>query len=289
MSAPSHTLDCAGRELDLARPVVMGILNVTPDSFSDGGRYTSLEAALAQGEAMAEQGAAIIDVGGESTRPGARHVSDEQEMDRVLPVIEALVDRVAVPISIDTSRATVIKAAIAVGAGLINDVTALRKPNALEFAAEANVPVCLMHMQGEPGTMQTHPHYDDVVSEVYSFLEQRVTACVRAGINHDQIIIDPGFGFGKTVIHNLTLLRQLNRFTDQGCMLLAGLSRKSMIGELLGLEINDRHHASVALAIIAVHNGANIVRVHDVKATVQALAMWQSVYPNDYTLDHDHT
>ena len=271
-------LDCNGRGLDLSRPAVMGILNVTPDSFSDGGVFLSSESAIAQAVRMAEEGADIIDIGGESTRPGARPVSTQEEIDRVIPVIEALRERIPQPISIDTSKADVMRAAVAAGAGFINDVRALRDGKALETATALNVPVCLMHMQGEPRTMQDDPHYDDVVAEVADFLDERLRAARSAGIPAQNLVIDPGFGFGKTPAHNLELLRGLGKLQELSVPVLAGLSRKSMIGKALGLPVERRLHASVALAVMAVQNGARIVRVHDVGPTVEALRMWQVVY-----------
>lgn len=257
----------------------MGILNVTPDSFSDGGRFLVRDAALAQARRMVEEGADIVDVGGESTRPGAADVAVEQEIARVIPVIEALAAAVDVPVSIDTSKPEVMRAAVAAGAGFINDVRALRTPGALEAAAGLGVPVCLMHMQGEPRRMQANPVYVDVVREVGDFLRERIEASIAAGIPRERILIDPGFGFGKTVTHNLELLRGLPALRELGIPILAGLSRKSMIGALLNLPVDERVHASVALALIAVQNGASIVRVHDVRATRDALRMWKAVYP----------
>jgi dihydropteroate synthase len=255
----------------------MGILNITPDSFSDGGVFLSPENAIAQALRMAEEGADIIDVGGESTRPGARPVSAQEEMERVLPVVEALHARVPLPISIDTSKPEVMHAAVAAGAGFINDVLALRTDGALAAAAELNVPVCLMHMQGEPRTMQDHPRYTDVVGEVRDFLKQRLEACVNAGIPASRLVVDPGFGFGKTLEHNVELLRGLKKLQGMGTAVLVGLSRKSMIGKALGLPVEQRLHASVALAVMAVQQGARIARVHDVGPTVEALRMWQVV------------
>jgi dihydropteroate synthase len=275
----NRILDCKGRGLDLSRPAVMGILNITPDSFSDGGVFLSRETALAQAVRMAEEGADIIDVGGESTRPGARPVSTQEEIDRVVPVIEALHERIPQPISIDTSKADVMRAAVAAGAGFINDVRALRDEGALASAAALNVPVCLMHMQGEPRTMQEDPRYTDVVAEVAGFLRERLQAAREAGIPARSLVIDPGFGFGKTLAHNLELLRDLGKLRELGVPVLAGLSRKSMIGKALGLPVERRLHASVVLAVMAVQNGARIVRVHDVGPTVEALRMWQAVYP----------
>jgi dihydropteroate synthase len=276
---PKRVLDCNGRALDISRPAVMGILNITPDSFSDGGVFLSPEKAIAQALRMAEEGADIIDVGGESTRPGARPVSAQEEMDRVLPVVKALHARTPLPISIDTSKPDVMRAAVAAGAGFINDVLALRTDGALAAATELNVPVCLMHMQGEPRTMQNDPRYTDVVSEVRDFLKQRLEACVNAGIPASRLVVDPGFGFGKTLEHNIELLRGLKKLQGLGATVLVGLSRKSMIGKALGLPVEQRLHASVALAVMAVQQGARIVRVHDVGPTVEALRMWSAIYP----------
>lgn len=277
----NYELDCGGRALDLSRTAVMGILNITPDSFSDGGAYGDREAALARARAMVEEGADVIDIGGESTRPGASAVSVEEEIRRVVPVIEACARELAVPLSIDTSKPEVMRAAVAAGAGMINDVRALRMPGALEAAAELKVPVCLMHMQGEPTTMQIAPHYADVVAEVRDYLSQRIDAVVRAGITRERLIVDPGFGFGKTVEHNLELLRHLAAFEPLGCPILVGLSRKSIIGKLRGQPVEQRLYPSVALALIAVANGARLVRVHDVAATVQTVRMYEAVYPRD--------
>ena len=272
-------LDCGGRVLDLSRTAIMGILNVTPDSFSDGGIFLSRDAAVAHALTMVEEGADIIDVGGESTRPGAQAVSVQEELDRVIPVIEAIARAVPVPVSIDTSKPEVMRAAVAAGSGLINDVRALREPGALETAAALQVPVCLMHMQGEPRSMQQHPVYADVAVEVRDFLQERIHACVAAGIPRQRIVIDPGFGFGKSAEHNLELLRRLGELRTLGMPILAGLSRKSMIGALLGLPVAQRLHASVALALIAVQNGAAMLRVHDVRATREAIRMFEAVYP----------
>ena len=272
-------LDCGGRELNLSRTAIMGILNVTPDSFSDGGIFLSRDAAVAHALAMVEEGADIIDVGGESTRPGAQAVSVQEELDRVIPVIEAVTRAVPIPISIDTSKPEVMRAAVAAGAGLINDVRALREPGAVEAASTLKVPVCLMHMQGEPRSMQQHPAYTDVAVEVRDFLKERIDACLAAGIPRQRIIIDPGFGFGKSAEHNLELLRRLDELRTLGMPILAGLSRKSMIGALFGLPVAQRLHASVALALIAVQNGAAMLRVHDVRATREAIQMFEAVYP----------
>ena len=272
-------LDCGGRPLDLTRPAVMGILNITPDSFSDGGVFLSRENAIAQALQMAREGADIIDIGGESTRPGAQSVSVQEEMDRVIPVIEALREKISLPVSIDTSKPEVMRAAVAAGAGFINDVRALRDAGALQAAASLRVPVCLMHMQGEPRSMQDNPRYYDVAADVADFLRARLQAARAAGIPPERLVIDPGFGFGKSLAHNIELLRGLRKLTSLGAPILAGLSRKSMIGKALGLPVERRLHASVALALMAVQNGARIVRVHDVAPTVEALRMWAAVYP----------
>ena len=264
-------MDCAGRSLDLSRPCVMGVLNITPDSFSDGGVFLGLDDALRHAERMVEEGADILDVGGESTRPGAAPVSVREEIDRVVPVIEALGPRVAVPISIDTSKPEVMSAAVDAGAGMINDVRALREPGALEAAVGASVPVCLMHMRGEPRTMQVAPTYRDVVSEVREFLHQRIHACIGAGIAPDRLLVDPGFGFGKTLAHNLALLTGLEKLCSLGPPVLVGLSRKSMIGTLTGRPVDERLAGSLAAAVLAVERGARLVRVHDVAATLDVL------------------
>lgn len=267
-------LQCGARRLDLSRPVVMGILNVTPDSFSDGGRYTELNAALAQARLMCSEGAAIIDIGAESTRPGAAPVSVQEELDRTLPVLEKLVRELDVVVSVDTSSPELMKEAAALGAGLINDVRALQRQGGLQAAAASGLPVCLMHMQGEPGTMQQQPSYGDVLGEVEAFLRERMQACAAAGIAPERIVLDPGFGFGKTKEHNLALLGGLSRFAALGCPVLVGLSRKSMLGAILGgAEVHQRLYAGLAATTIAVLNGARIVRTHDVKATCDALAV----------------
>lgn len=265
-------LDCAGKVLELSRPRVMGILNVTPDSFSDGGRFLDRCAALRRAEEMIAEGAALLDVGGESTRPDAAPVSVQEELDRVIPVVEALRDA-PVPVSVDTSKPEVMAAALRAGAGMINDVRALRLPGAVEVLAGATVPVCLMHMQGEPATMQKDPRYHDVVADIKAFLAERVRVCEAAGIARERLLVDPGFGFGKTLEHNLLLLRRLGEFRDLGPPLLVGLSRKSMIGKILDAPPPERLHGSLAAAVIAAWQGAAIVRAHDVKATVQALAV----------------
>jgi len=267
------TLACRSTILDLGAPVVMGVLNVTPDSFSDGGRYPSVDAAVERGLRMAEEGAAIIDVGGESTRPGAAHVTAAEEIERVVPVIERLAARSAVPISIDTSKPAVMRAAIAAGARIINDVRALRVPGALEEAASSGAAVCLMHMQGEPGTMQASPRYDDVVSEVSAFLLERVAACRTAGIDASRICIDPGIGFGKRPEHNLVLLARLRELADLQFPVLVGVSRKSLIGIITGRAAGDRLAGSVALAALCVERGASIIRAHDVAETLDALSV----------------
>jgi dihydropteroate synthase len=263
--------------LEFESPSVMGILNVTPDSFSDGGQFESRGAALRQAEAMAADGAAIIDVGGESTRPGARGVSEQEELDRVVPIIEALTSRVDVPVSIDTSKAGVMRAAISAGAAMINDIRALREDGAIEAAAELQCPVCLMHMQGQPRTMQADPAYGDVVAEVKEFLLERIEACQAAGICKKLLILDPGFGFGKTPAHNVELLANLRQFQNMGLPILAGLSRKSTLGELTGRDVENRMPASVAAAVVAAMRGADIVRVHDVRETVDAFAVVRAV------------
>lgn len=270
-------LDCAGKVVDLTHPVVMGILNVTPDSFSDGGRFSDLGRALEHALRMVEEGAAIIDVGGESTRPGSAEVSVEEELARVVPVIEHLAPRIPVPISVDTSKPAVMRAAVEAGAGMINDVYALRREEAVETVARLAVPVCLMHMQGAPKSMQQQPLYQDVVKEVYGFLQERMAACMAAGIKRERIVIDPGFGFGKSLAHNLSLLKHLDLFSTLGVPLLAGMSRKSMVGAVLDVPLDDRLIGSVTAAVIAAQRGASILRVHDVSETVQALRMVRAV------------
>ena len=270
-------LQCAGRLLDLAQPVVMGVLNVTPNSFSDGGRYLDTEAALMQALAMVSDGAALIDVGGESTRPGAEPVPLQQELDRVLPVIERLQGECDAVLSIDTLKPAVMRAAVAAGAGLINDVNALRAEGALEAAASVDAALCLMHMQGEPRTMQQSPHYQNVVIEVGDFLMQRAQACLQAGISAQRLVLDPGFGFGKTTAHNLALLAALPRLTGGPYPVLAGLSRKSMLQSLTGRAVAERLAGSLALATAAVLGGARIIRAHDVAATVDAVRVAQAI------------
>jgi dihydropteroate synthase len=271
-------LDCAGRVLRLDVPRVMGIVNVTPDSFADGGEHATLEAAIAHGLQLAGEGADILDIGGESTRPGALDVPVDEELRRVIPVIEALAKQTALPLSIDTSKPEVMRAAVAAGAGMVNDVHALRREGALEAAAALGVPVVLMHMLGEPRSMQDAPRYDDVVADVHRFLAERIFAAEMAGIAKKHLVVDPGFGFGKTIAHNLALLAQLDRFTELGVPVLAGLSRKKTIGELTGRsDPHDRIHGSVAAHLIAAQRGAMLLRVHDVAATVDALKVWNAV------------
>ena len=271
------TLDCNGRALALDRPRIMGIVNVTPDSFSDGGAHGSAAAAIAHGLQLAEEGADILDVGGESTRPGSQGVPAEEELARVIPVIEGLRARCELPISVDTSKPEVMRAAVAAGAGMINDVWALRREGAVEAAAELAVPVCLMHMLGEPATMQDDPRYEDVVAEVHGFFNQRLFACQMAGIERKRLLVDPGFGFGKTLEHNLRLLRQLSRLVELGVPVLAGLSRKGMLGQVTGRPVDQRVVGSAVAALIAVQNGALLVRAHDVGATADALKLWAAV------------
>jgi dihydropteroate synthase len=262
---------CRNRTIDLTRPVVMGILNVTPDSFSDGGRYAAVDAAIARARDIVAEGAAIIDVGGESTRPGAVGVEASVEATRVLPVIEGIAAQCDVAISIDTSKPEVMTAAVAAGACIINDVYALRAPGARAAAARARAGVCLMHMQGEPRTMQDSPHYNDVITEVMEFLSRERQACLDAGIAEDSVALDPGFGFGKNLEHNLTLLRELPRFAALNAPLLVGVSRKSVIGKMLGKPLHERLYAGLGLAALAVCGGARIIRTHDVAATVDAV------------------
>lgn len=261
----------------LSAPVVMGVLNITPDSFSDGGRFDRPDVALGRARQMVEDGAGIIDVGGESTRPGAQPVSEQEELDRVMPVIQALVRELDTPVSVDTSSPVVMRQAAAAGAALINDVRALRRPGALQAAAETGLPVCLMHMQGSPDTMQRRPGYGDVVTEVREFLEARIHACEAAGIPRQRLLADPGFGFGKSLEHNLVLLRELTALGSLGVPLLVGMSRKSMIDKLLGRPVDERLAGSLALALLAVQRGAAVIRVHDVRETVDILRVRQAV------------
>ena len=272
-----ETLTCGARTLDLSAPVVMGILNVTPDSFSDGGRFTERDAALRQAERMLADGAAIIDVGGESTRPGAAPVSEQQELDRVVPVVEALTSELDALVSVDTSTAAVIRGAAAAGAGMINDVRALRRSGALGAAAASGLPVCLMHMQGEPGNMQDDPRYQDVTAEVVDFLRQRIAACGQVGIPRERLLVDPGFGFAKTVAHNLTLMHEMAALQELALPILIGISRKSLFGKLLGRDVNERLPASLAAAVMCVDRGAMIVRAHDVKETVDVVRFAHAV------------
>ncbi|AAW84975.1 7,8-dihydropteroate synthase [Aliivibrio fischeri ES114] len=264
------------KSLLLDRSHVMGILNVTPDSFSDGGQFTHLDAALKQAEKMVKAGVSFIDIGGESTRPGAPEVSLQEELDRVLPIIEAIHQRFDTWISIDTSKAVVMEEAVKVGADLINDVRALQEPNALKVAAEANVPVCLMHMQGQPRTMQTNPSYQDLFTDISSFLSERIDACQSVGIAKDKLILDPGFGFGKTLAHNYQLLAELERFHQFGLPLLAGMSRKSMVFKLLDVEPKMALSGSLACATIAAMKGAQIIRVHDFEQTMDIVKVCQA-------------
>lgn len=267
----------------LKNPAVMGILNITPDSFSDGGLFfqnnkVNLDSVLVQAAQMQRDGAVFIDVGGESTRPGAAKVSVQEELDRVIPVIEKITGNLDVIVSVDTSKAEVMRAAATAGAGLINDVCALQSAHALRAAADSSLPVCLMHMQGDPQTMQKSPTYSDVVAEVKVFLAARIQACEAAGISRDKLIVDPGFGFGKTLAHNLTLLKHLASFQELGCPVLVGLSRKSMISQITGrTDVRDRLPGSLALAWVCLQQGANIVRVHDVKETVDLVRIYQAI------------
>lgn len=259
------------------RPLIMGIVNVTPDSFSDGGLFLSTKKAIAHAKNLITEGADILDIGGESTRPGSQPVSIDEELSRVIPVLEALVS-IGIPISIDTSKPEVMKHAIAAGAFMINDINALRNPGALEIIAQNDhVQVCLMHMQGAPQNMQENPRYNNIVSEVKNFLQQRIDAAKAAGISQDRLVIDPGFGFGKTLQHNLMLLNQLNEFTTLQVPILVGISRKSMLGAITGNSVNHRIYESIAAALLAVVKGAKIVRVHDVKASKDALSVYTTM------------
>ncbi len=270
-------LTFGSRVLDLARPQVMGILNVTPDSFSDGGRFTGRDAALRHAAQMVAAGAAFIDVGGESTRPGARQVSPTEELERVAPVVEAIAGDLDVVISVDTSTPAVMREVARLGAGLINDVRSLQRDGALDAAAATGLPVCLMHMLGEPADMQDDPRYENVTAEVRQFLAARMDACEAAGIDRERIILDPGFGFAKTVEHNLSLFKNLQQLEALGRPLLVGVSRKSMIGKVLGREVDGRLYGSLALAALAVAKGASIIRVHDVAETVDVVRMIAAV------------
>lgn len=272
----SRSLRCGKFTLCLARPLIMGVVNLTPDSFSDGGQFATIPAALARARQLVAEGADIIDIGGESTRPGARGVTLDDERRRVLPVLEQLAAG-AVPVSVDTRKPELMREAIAAGAAMINDINALQAPDAVAAIVASDVAVCLMHKQGMPASMQVDPHYDDVVAEVLAFLQERTQALRAAGIALDRIVIDPGFGFGKTLVHNLALLRNLDRFAAAGTTVLAGISRKAMLGSITGRAVNERVFASVAAAVIAVGKGASIVRVHDVAATRDALAVLTAV------------
>jgi dihydropteroate synthase len=263
--------NCGKFQLDLSTPKVMGIVNVTPDSFSDGGKFAATNLAVEHALKLAAEGADILDIGGESTRPNATPVGLQEELDRVIPVIEALAKQVNIPLSIDTYKPQVMQAAIAAGASMVNDVRALQEHGAMEIVANSNVGVCLMHMQGTPQTMQDNPHYNDVVNDVSAFLAERLQASIDAGIVRDRILLDPGFGFGKTREHNITLLQNLESFATLGQPLLVGLSRKSVLGQMTGNDVDARLYASIAASVLAAQKGAKILRVHDVKATVEAL------------------
>jgi len=269
-------LHCGNFHFTMSRPLVMGIVNVTPDSFSDGGRHLQRDAALAYAHQLIAEGADILDIGGESTRPGAQPVSIQEELDRVLPIIEGL-RGAPLPISIDTFKPVVMQAAIAAGAQMVNDIDALQDVAAMQAVAASNVAVCLMHKRGNPQTMQEQPLYQNVVDEVGAFLCVRIAAAEAAGIQRERIVIDPGFGFGKTLAHNLALLRELKKLTELGVPVLAGLSRKSMLGAITGQDVEHRVYASVAAALLAAQRGAKIVRVHDVRATADALKIWNAV------------
>lgn len=276
-------LDSKGRSLSLDRPHVMGILNVTPDSFSDGGRFKRIDLALGHASEMVADGATLIDIGGESTRPGAPDVSEQEELDRVIPVVERMVKELDVMVSLDTSKAAVMAAGCAAGAHLINDVRALQEPGALDAAAEAGVPVCLMHMKGQPRIMQAEPHYDDLMGEVRAFFDERIAVCLAAGIPRERLLLDPGYGFGKTLAHNYRLLAEQHKLLDYGLPLLVGMSRKSMIGNLLGCPVDERLAGSLACALIGLQQGARIIRVHDVRATMDALRVgWMTMTGQDF-------
>lgn len=275
-------LRCRGRSLDLSHPQIMGIVNVTPDSFSDGNRFMTVESALRQAAKLCDDGASILDIGGESTRPGAADVSVNQELDRVMPVVEAILAELDVMVSVDTSKPEVITAACSAGIHLVNDIRALRWPGALAAAAaDPEVLICLMHMQGDPQTMQIAPHYGDMLTEVRDFLLERREVCRAAGIASARLLFDPGFGFGKTLEQNYQLLGQLTQFCDLGCPLLVGMSRKSMIGNLLGRSVDERLAGSLAAALFAAQCGASIIRVHDVKETCDALRVYDRAYQSN--------
>lgn len=273
-------LQCAKFRLNLQEPLIMGILNVTPDSFSDGGRFNDFNSAIQKAKQMIADGADIIDIGGESTRPGSAEVSEDEELQRVVPLIEKLSQEIQVPISIDTSKATVMYEAVQAGASMINDVYALQQKNALETAAQLNVPVCLMHMQGVPRSMQSVISYKNVTQEVLKLLQERIDACLKSGIDPELIVIDPGFGFGKLLEHNLELLNNLHEFVDSGFPVLAGLSRKSMLGQITNKDVDDRLAASLTVAQIAIEKGAQIIRVHDVAESKDMLRVLQAVKMN---------
>lgn len=272
----STTLQCGRFALDLRAPLIMGIVNVTPDSFSDGGRFMATDQAVSHALQLVEEGADLLDIGGESTRPGAQAVSEDEEIRRVVPVIEALLT-LNVPLSVDTMKPGVMRAAIAAGADLVNDVNALQADGAMEAVAGSRAAVCLMHMQGQPATMQQAPSYGDAVSEVEEYLLERASAAQAAGIDAERIVLDPGFGFGKTLDHNLALFRELPRLVSRGYPVLAGVSRKSMLGAITGRPVDQRLHASVAAALMAAERGARILRVHDVAATCDAIKIWKAV------------
>ncbi|HED3889692.1 TPA: dihydropteroate synthase [Morganella morganii] len=280
-------LTARGQTLSLATPQVMGILNVTPDSFSDGGTHNTPDKALEHARKMIAEGATIIDIGGESTRPGAAEVSPEQEAERVIPVVTAIARESDVWISVDTSKALVIREAANAGAHILNDIRSFSEPGALQAAAQSGLPVCVMHMQGEPRTMQRAPHYQNVVREVYTYLEAQVARCVAAGIEKNHIILDPGFGFGKTLAHNYQLLDKLDLFHHLGLPVLAGMSRKSMIGQLMDIPPDERVAGSVACAVIAAMKGVQIIRVHDVKETVQAMKVVEATRLAKETNDNE--
>ena len=271
------TFNCGTFQLDLTSPRVMGIVNVTPDSFSDGGKYAATNLAVEHALKLVEEGAAILDIGGESTRPNATPVGLQQELDRVIPVIEALVSQVNIPISIDTYKPQVMQAAINAGASIVNDVRALQEEGALQVVSKSNAGVCLMHMQGLPANMQDNPHYNDVVNDVIAFLQARLQASIHAGVPASRILLDPGFGFGKTRAHNIALIQQLESFAALGQPLLVGLSRKSVLGQMTGNDVDARLYASIAASVIAAQKGAKILRVHDVKATVEALKVVSAI------------